>query len=170
MPTSTKPRTRSQKRSAPKDVDEGEPSKVTKSANILEFCKGESTRGDSFEDFQAAVLTGGGAEDGGEVGVEGGGTRVSYMRLSAATTTAFSNADLSRSNSSLASAKGSVRTLQRPATYPPLRPSVLLRLSWNEVTETESHASLERRWFMNLHTRGSDWDIISVELFRQRTR
>eukprot|EP00966_Prymnesium_polylepis_P261537 6040863-Prymnesium_polylepis.1 len=58
--------TRSQKRSAPKAVDEGEPSKVTKSANILEFCKEESTRGDSFEEFQIAVLTGGSAEDGGE--------------------------------------------------------------------------------------------------------
>lgn len=44
MPTSTKPRTRSQKRSAPKDVDE---SKVAKSANSLECCKGERAECDN---------------------------------------------------------------------------------------------------------------------------
>ena len=71
MPTSAKYRTRSEKRSAPEDITENEPSK--KSANILEFCKGESTRVDSFEEFQIVVLTGGNVEGGGEVGAEGGG-------------------------------------------------------------------------------------------------
>ena len=68
MLTSTKSRTRSQKRSAPKDVDEGEPSKVTKSANILEFCKGERAECDNHNQQGTGAGDGGGGEEGG-VGV-----------------------------------------------------------------------------------------------------
>ena len=68
MPTPTKSRTRSQKRSAPKDVDEGEPSKVTKSANSLEFCKGERAECDNNQQGTGAGDGGGGEEGGAGVG------------------------------------------------------------------------------------------------------
>jgi hypothetical protein len=71
MPTSAKYRTRSEKRSAPEDITESEPSKVTKSANILEFCKGEGAESDNDNNDnkkKTGAGDGGGGEEGG-VGV-----------------------------------------------------------------------------------------------------